>query len=1600
LAVDVAFNIPDDEPAGTRAGDELVFKGEAEISPLVRQGAAKLIDYHQRGNSVLLKSWGTPDVVFGQIAAQLAQFHPVAIAEEMAQELVAHAENHAMQFRTKHAANVIGVKMEVAETDPEGQFETGALETQRIDAYTERAQVAGSAGQEVRLTSSGTATTSNRADVGAIFASIKKWSLWLKFEAPDRNELESIANDQALAALAQLAEGGLSPEEMQEIIDHLESLAEQGLLSQDVMDILKNMQEIQALSLMDSSPEIEARIQALSEQIHESLIKGIEEGSIPPNILSQVVEAISAFAEKNDIAVLLPEDVLQTIDTKIKIEVIKQQLGDIAQGMEIPEDRAAIESLIEELEGLDGQDLIDHLETIQETLGEMEIPADLKAKVDVVLEAAQEVSETVKAQLPEPGSIEALAEMSADDLMAMIENLDNIDFDSLSAEQQEVLADLREILEQLDVENLSVEELKEALAGVGEPELVEAVKNLVLEIQKEPVQLAMPQEALNETNKFLNAHSDLAEKIVVQSVIDDLKTSLESMEPESEQAQQVQEVIEKLEAGEPVENIDPAVLEQVAEVLGDQAPQALSQAVETITQAQTENVVLAGETLEKISLVTSDLESVKAELEALIEDGAELSPEQAELAEKIDQVIEALKEDPANIEALAELSSLDAQVLDSLKEMMPAETAVQIDNLVQSIDETVSIQQEALAIKHDVTTTDIQNAAEVVGVLNANADALEAAGFDADTIEQIKQTLNEDLTSTESLAELAKVQNALNDIAPESADSMKALIETQITKVSESTGVERPVVEQAVQTVSDLSSAIAGNKELQTLLESKGVNIDDIVTNLGKAEGVVDAARLAVLAETMPDLRQAMPDLVERAENIMRANAEITADKMIAEGSALDRTEITQAVIDAGRLAAEVSTNETLKNAMEAAGFDVDGFVESVQKDPMSMEAATEVQELRQRIEESNLAPEEKAAMLDRLDGLQETQVEATAERLGIEPEAARNVINLTVDMKSMSPEAKEALAEAGVDVDQLVERIQREPVAPEVQQMLQEMKDFVNDPDVSTDIRADIEARIERVVDAQVDVIAERLGVEPDVVREINSFAEQVGDLSQDTQNLLAEAGVDVEQAIQTIQDNPTSPEAVEAIRQVSEVLQNPDIAAQITPSELSQLQDAVRDYSQAAQAIENSAPSLPLISPDKAPALVEAMENARGELTAAGIDPEKVIQAFTSPDMPMSERAEIINEVNQNPEMQRVLEQAGVSPEDMRAAHRDFTGMQPEPPRVVAISPEMKASLPVVAAQMTAIANQYKESGSILKNQENSARDRAIAQNLEKGVKLAEKIERGEPVSKREVETTLRQMDTAINAMPEGPEKTQVTQIRQEMAKPFKDDPRVDQKLVEKPGPGNCPPPCNCHPKNDHSRAANDNSGNTPTVITTIETAKGKVRVEHTPEEIKKSQQAYEDLVGKGKTDKAPSVSQEKVREAIEAAKANPNSEKITDIKNAFKYEHDHGPGCGCGDTSTQSTDNNNPSTSSVTAPPVVKAEAIDTSLTVGNGKYSIAPTGSETSSLFNSKGSTIQVTGGDAGEAFKGIDFFKEVTEEKVTKVGGRCKGCVTGCKPKVA
>lgn len=797
IAENQANRFGDSAPASSRmavdndnhAGAVLTQK---EIHPLALEGAKRLISRHTAKTPVVIKSWGSPDVVYAQISKSLIDFgYEISMAEDIAEKLVDHAVEHAETSRAKYAANIIALKIEVSKAKPLPQFETGALESQRIDGLTRQAQVAGATSVSMGINTGGTTVTALRDSVGEIMDAMAGASqaVWIDFEAPDKSELEGVANDAALSAMAQIAGGGLAPEQVEELLAEMQVLVEAGLIAPEILSAMQNLQQIQIMAAEGNFDGIKE----LSQSIIEDLAAALEAGETSPDIIAAAVNALEVIAEAHGLETVIDVKAVNTLKQDVQVAQLTEKLEIIAADLN-GADQATLTELIEQLGEVEGADLMAHLDVIQQQLETMGIDAAQLTEIKADISA---LKDTVIQNLPLEQKLEIVAELGAQELLTLLQELDGA---------EGLPAELAEVIEKLDVENLSVEELKEALAGKGDPAIAELVQQTVLAMGSPDVQVQLPQAALNQVNAFLSAQPVLVDAVAAQAVVTTLNAAITEMNLPATEAAKIQQVVERLEAGESIDTVDPSIVEAVADKLEGDAPSVKDDnsvpGVEAVTEGHEADA--PSETEDGISTPETAADGVEGDAPSKTEDGIS-TPEtvadgvEGDAPSKLEEAVSVIKKSQAdNVVVGTDVVKLDEGTVLNLKamehsEVIPAKVKEEIAAVLKAPNDIEALKAVQKSLGDNTPPAITEAVSRVTLIQNGGTPVTVKPEFPVTAV-------------TQSLTLMA--QQAKQSGSPAQAELLKA--SAKIIQKFEGTG-QKPTVKEVVTAVQKINETIHRN---------------------------------------------------------------------------------------------------------------------------------------------------------------------------------------------------------------------------------------------------------------------------------------------------------------------------------------------------------------------------------------------------------------------------------------------------------------------------------------------------------------------------------------------------------------------------------------------------------------------------------------------------------------------------------------------------------------------------------------------------------------------------------------------------------------------
>ncbi len=1187
MVADLAFDTLQARDKDTDATK--VFQNTESISNLVNMAARGLVEYHTEQTPVDITSWGSPSIVFEEITKKLEPFHGRALAEEMAAELVDNAQYHASQFQSRHNANRIAVKLVVNNRNPEGQFETGPKQVVRYDVKSKSVDIIGSSNIEVRLTASGTVITSNRADVDAMFAGAVPQSLFAVYEAPDKSELEEMANDAAMAVLANITDGGLSPEELEGLLELLQKMGAEGLITPELMAVIENMQQIATLSEAGMTPEVQKLIQETVDQIAE----GIEEGTIPEALADFSIETLIAIVPHNDLQAILANRVEpEEVSIASEVEALTEKLNELLAMDDLDADMVAalrdqIEKL-ESLESLEGVELRTSLDEIKASLIEMAALSDLPdaayAKISEILLDVGDVSQ--KAEVSNTSLLDSLPElagMGAEELLEVLQELSELDNPP---------AAIQEILDQLNIEAITPEILARAIEAGAETELGSLVQDLVVALSTPEVQLALPQETLNSVSTFLESHSDLVEAVALKSVVQNLETALDGIEADSPEAQKITEIIEQLKEGETtLAELDTDVIAAIAGHLDGAALDAVQNSVDNIRQiveaVKSDNIHLASETLEAIENVLDDpdlSEEAREKLETALQSGDE-----ALIVATIADTPEILRALPAEIHASVEKAVEIAQSAQAAAEAAPVEISADVK---QDVAEALDKADVSESVKQEIMDAlEAGDAAQVLELIKENPAVMAAmpetvvaevnriaeAVAEAAPVE-ISADVKQDMTAALDKADVSEA------VKQEIMDALEAGDAAQVLElIKETPAVMAAMPETVVTEVNRIAEAVAEAAPVEISADVK----QDVTAALDKADvseavkqeimdalEAGDAAQVLELIKETPAVMAAMPETVVTEVNRIAeavaeaAPVEISADVKQDMTAALDKADVSESV------------KQEIMEALEAG--DAAQVLELIKETPAVMAAmpetvVTEVNRIAEAVAEA--APveisadvkQDMTAALDKADVSESVKQEIME---ALEAGDAAQVLELIKE----TPAVMAAMPETVVtEVNRIAEAVAEAAPVEISADVKQDMTVALDKADVSESVKQEIMEALEAGDAAQVlELIKETpavMAAMPEtVVTEVNRIAEAVAEAAP------VEISADVKQDMTAALDKADVSESVK--QEIMEALEAGD-AAQVlelikeTPAVMAAMPETVvTEVNRIAEAVAEAAP------------------------------------------------------------------------------------------------------------------------------------------------------------------------------------------------------------------------------------------------------------------------------------------------------------------------------------------------------------------------------------------------------------------------------------------
>jgi hypothetical protein len=477
-------------------------------------------------------------------------------------------------------------------------------------------------------------TSSHGVDMDAMFAS-KNTGVFVFFGSPSNEGVKGFDNiDSTLMNAMQGLGGALSDEAMIELKEMIQS----GNLSPEALSLIENLSELsqlqEAMLTPDAVENAEVKLSDLTQKISEQIAQGIESGALPSSIISATVDVLADIAQSDYLSSTLDNVTTQNLladndnpDTAAEITEIAEIESLIEQLTELSTleglDQAAIDSIVAHIEVLtqglaDGnadRTVLSDIKTELSDLASQEgLPDTVYDQISNILPVISAISVAAVASSSIIDQLPELAELGAAELLEVLQSL---------SQAENIPPELQEMLDQIDIDNLTPQTLADALSVKAEGDLAQNVQALVIALNNPEIQNALPQETLDHVSSFLESHSALAEAVSTHVVVQNLETVLETIASDAPEAQDVQKIINDLKSGaESINTVDITVLQTAALQLDSATSSALENTVINNSVNNDKIITLNEATLQNLEAMTySEIldADVKKDIAALLE---------------------------------------------------------------------------------------------------------------------------------------------------------------------------------------------------------------------------------------------------------------------------------------------------------------------------------------------------------------------------------------------------------------------------------------------------------------------------------------------------------------------------------------------------------------------------------------------------------------------------------------------------------------------------------------------------------------------------------------------------------------------------------------------------------------------------------------------------------------------------------------------------------------------------------------------------------------------------------------------------------------------
>lgn len=479
-----------------------------EVSdPSVARAAQHLIVRHRLGQRFEIEALDVPHAALASIGEQLEE---AGLSHSLADPFIDALRRYIMKnggaFSRAANAKPVRVHMIVADRMPKSRFDNAMTELACLGPR--EVKVEGATRVNVRATPSGTATSSNAADVDAMFAQVRGLFLWVRFEAPTKEDLDGLMNsvEATLAGVAQSVGGAMGAADFKKL---LEILQKDGAITPDITALVGKLIKLQEMAGKDGKIALPAaELGALLKEIGALMDKG--QGLIPPALAEAVMRSmaemsaahpmIAEFLSERGFSPLLADN--DNVSVEERLDAIMEKVAALAtlDGLD-PALAAELAEILQKAQAdlktgeITPAALLDSLsEKLTAMAARGDIPQALMDGIGAVLPeiAALRDSPEVASAMPDLAQGEALLAM-LEEIAAKIEK-GEVDINALPPEMKALIEKMGgvEVLMQKEGREARIEALAEALATKQSTELSIAVQAAIVTMTQPDAILALP----------------------------------------------------------------------------------------------------------------------------------------------------------------------------------------------------------------------------------------------------------------------------------------------------------------------------------------------------------------------------------------------------------------------------------------------------------------------------------------------------------------------------------------------------------------------------------------------------------------------------------------------------------------------------------------------------------------------------------------------------------------------------------------------------------------------------------------------------------------------------------------------------------------------------------------------------------------------------------------------------------------------------------------------------------------------------------------------------------------------------------------------------